>query len=144
MMKFDNSEKLKKNEKNPSWRALSPYIYYQLFLTSNSVFGKETASYLKIKTHENIKLSRIKLSITSFSSSFEDGDKCQEVIELYQVHQHPFVVNLPRIAAIQQISPPHDNLIIEIHELYNAAEPNTNLITSEIKEETTFLYNDIS
>ncbi len=138
-MQFDNSEKLKMNEKHPNWRALSPYIYYQLFLNSHSVFGKETACYLKIKTHENIKLSRIKLSITSFSSSSEDGDKYQEVIELYQVTQRPFVVNLPGIASIQQIFTPHDTLIIEIHELYNAVEPNINLITSRTKEETAFL-----
>ena len=128
------------NETHPSWKALSPYICYQLFLTANSAVSEDNPYYLKIKAHETIKLSKLKLSITAFSS--KGGDKYQEVVELVHVDLCPFVVKLFFPTNERDFSTPH-TLIIQIHEIYNAAEPNINLITSEVKEEAICFYGDI-
>lgn len=128
------------NGKHPIWKALSPYIYYQLFLTPNSAVSEDNSYYLKIKAHETIRLSKVKLSVTAFSS--KGGDKYQEAVELVHVDLRPFVVKLFFPTNQRDFSTP-DTFIIQIHELYNAAEPNINLITSEVKEEAICFYSDI-
>lgn len=132
------------NNKYLGWKTFASYFQYQIFFPYNFEIDKNNFCYFRIKSLDPKKFSKIKFSLTAFSSY--GGNKFQEVIELYDLESRPFEVTLPNIPPkgfIIDLLPLYDTLIIEIHELYDYNNLNLNQVSYKLKERYTIFHSEI-
>lgn len=120
------------------------FFNIRFFFPYNFEIDKNNFCYFRIKSLDPKKFSKIKFSLTAFSSY--GGNKFQEVIELYDLESRPFEVTLPNIPPkgfIIDLLPLYDTLIIEIHELYDYNNLNLNQVSYKLKERYTIFHSEI-
>jgi hypothetical protein len=77
------------------WQQFTEYFQYEIFLPYEFKIKSPPLCHFRIKALDDKNFSKIKLSLTVFSSY--GRNRFQQVIELYELNSFPFFINLSNI-----------------------------------------------